>query len=119
MRKAYYSRVVADYEFTDEDIDNFVRSESSEHVLVDLAGIGVGQEPLIFKDNDGNPLVIARPDLLSINGKLIVEFKDAKTFERLTPNHSKFKGYMRQLLYYLVISECLEGGHIEQGVLCI
>jgi hypothetical protein len=135
LRKAYYQRVIDDYEFTDEDIDNFVRGESSEHVLVDLADIGVGQHELYFYEDGGHsvderddieptyphkPLLVARPDLLSDNfsdkdGKtgLIVEFKDTKTFERLTPDHYKFKAYLRQLLYYLTISG------LEKGVLCI
>ncbi len=120
LRKAYYARVIKDYEFTDDDIDNFVRGESSEHVLVDLADIGVGQHELFFEDD-----LIARPDLLSIspsdsNGQqkqqpknLIVEFKDTKSFERLTPENPKFKGYLRQLLYYLIISG------FDAGVLCI
>jgi hypothetical protein len=110
LRKAYYSRTVEDYEFTDEDIDNFVRGEASEHVLVDLADIGVGQLELDFEKG----LVMARPDLYSDHeGGLIVEFKDTKTFERLTPDHYKFKTYLRQLLYYLVI------GGKEHGVLNI
>lgn len=128
LRKAYYQRVVDDYEFTDEDIDNFVRGESSEHVLVDMANVGAGQVELYFygdgmfhtpsdkpPDDDRilKPLLVARPDLLNTDEKTIVEFKDTKTFERLTPDHYKFKAYLRQLLYYLTIS-----GY-EKGVLCI
>ncbi len=109
LRKAYYNRIVEDYEFTDEDIDNFVRGESSEHALVGLADIGVGQLELDFD----NGLLMARPDLYSDEKKIIVEFKDTKTFERLTPDNPKFKGYLRQLLYYLTISG------LETGVLCI
>ena len=122
LRKAYYARVIEDYEFTDDDIDNFVRGESSEHVLVDLADIGIGQHELFFEDD-----LIARPDLLSVSPSdsneqqqqrqqpknLIVEFKDTKSFERLTPENPKFKGYLRQLLYYLIISG------FDAGVLCI
>jgi hypothetical protein len=118
LRKAYYARVIEDYEFTDDDIDNFVRGESSEHVLVDLADIGVGQHELYFEDD-----LIARPDLLSVSPSdsteqqqtknLIVEFKDTKSFDRLTPENPKFKGYLRQLLYYLIISG------FDAGVLCI
>ncbi len=122
LRKAYYARVIKDYEFTDDDIDNFVRGESSEHVLVDLADIGVGQHEIFFEDD-----LIARPDLLSVSPSdsneqqqqqqqqknLIVEFKDTKSFERLTPENPKFKGYLRQLLYYLIISG------FDAGVLCI
>lgn len=125
LRKAYYQRVVEDYNFTDEDIDNFVRGESSEHVLVDMANVGAGQVELYFYGDGGRipmanvdgspekPLLVARPDLLNTTEKTIVEFKDTKTFERLTPQHYKFKAYLRQLLYYLTIS-----GY-EKGILCI
>lgn len=122
LRKAYYQRVVDDYEFTDEDIDNFVRGESSEHVLVDMANVGAGQVELLFYESSNGPetkltaekpLLMARPDLLNTEEKTIVEFKDTKSFERLTPSHYKFKGYLRQLLYYLTIS-----GY-EKGILCI
>ena len=41
LRIAFYARTVKDYELTVEDIDNFVRGESSEHVLVGLADIGM------------------------------------------------------------------------------
>ncbi len=109
LRKSYYSRIIGNHEFTDEDIDNFVRGEASEYVLVRLADIGVGQLELDFDDG----LLVARPDLYSKDKKVIVEFKDTKSFERLTPIHSKFKDYLRQLLYYLTISE------IETGILCI
>jgi len=36
--------------------------------------------------------------------EIIVEFKDTKSFERLKPDNRGFKSYLRQLLYYLVIS---------------
>lgn len=126
LRKAFYARTVKDYELTVEDIDNFVRGESSEYVLVRLADIGISQMELIFEDN-----LIARPDLMTraqsgrtesqdaVNTKktneaeIIVEFKDTKSFERLKPDSKRFKSYLRQLLYYLVISE------YDTGVLCI
>ncbi|TVP40735.1 hypothetical protein NARC_60122 [Candidatus Nitrosocosmicus arcticus] len=126
LRKAFYARVVKDYDLTVEDIDNFVRGESSEYVLVGLADIGVTQKELLFEDD-----LIARPDLMTGSSshksefqntistkkdneaEIIVEFKDTKSFERLTPDNKRFKSYLRQLLYYLVIS-----GY-DTGILCI
>ncbi|CAN5593249.1 hypothetical protein BH23THE1_BH23THE1_27240 [soil metagenome] len=78
-----------DYEMTVEDIDNFVRDESPEYILVGLADIGKSQMELLFEDN-----LIAGPDLMtgsqshktaslgtvSTNkadeAEIIVEFKD-------------------------------------------
>ena len=126
LRKAFFARTVNDYELTVEDVDNFVRGESSEYVLVGLADIGISQMELLFEGN-----LIARPDLMtggrfnrsesqnSISSKklneaeIIVEFKDTKSFERLKPDTKRFKSYLRQLLYYLVIS-----GY-DTGILCI
>ena len=103
-----------------------MRGESSEYVLVGLADIGISQMELLFEDN-----LIARPDLMTggrfhrtesqdtISSKkdneaeIIVEFKDTKSFERLKPDNKRFKSYLRQLLYYLVIS-----GY-DTGILCI
>ncbi len=126
LRKAFYARVVKEYDLTVEDIDNFVRGESSEYVLVGLADVGVTQKELLFEDN-----LIARPDLMTGSpshktefqnkistkkddeAEIIVEFKDTKSFERLKPDNKRFKAYLRQLLYYLVIS-----GY-DTGILCI
>ncbi len=60
LRKAFFARTVNDYELTVEDVDNFVRGESSEYVLVGLADIGISQMELLFEGN-----LIARPDLMT------------------------------------------------------
>jgi hypothetical protein len=103
-----------------------VRGESFEYVLVQLAGVGISQMELLFEDD-----LIARPDLMTgsqsrrtesqdavstkkVNeAEIIVEFKDTKSFERLKPDSKRFKSYLRQLLYYLVIAE------YDTGKLCI
>lgn len=126
LRKTFYARTVKDYELTVEDIDNFVKGESSEYVLVRLADVGISQMELLFEDD-----LIARPDLITgsqshrtesqdavstkkVNeAEIIVEFKDTKSFERLKPDNKRFKSYLRQLLYYLVIAE------YDTGILCI
>jgi hypothetical protein len=101
LRKAFYARTVKDYELTVEDIDNFVKGESSEYVLVRVADVGISQMELLFEDD-----LIARPDLMTgsqshrtesqdavstkkVNeAEIIVEFKDTKSFERLKPDTS-------------------------------
>jgi len=125
LRKAFYSRISKEFQLTDEDIDNFVRGESSEYALVNLANIGVGQYELQFEDD-----LIARPDLMTdkearqitsqnikqkdeFSADIIVEFKDTKSMVRLTPENLRFRSYLRQLLYYLVIS------NYDTGILCI
>ena len=60
LRKAFYARIVKDYELTVKDIDYFVRGESSEYVLVGPAGIGISQNEYLFKGS-----LIARPDLMT------------------------------------------------------
>ena len=45
--------------------------------------------------------------------EIIVKFKDTKSFERLKPDSKRFKSYLRQLSYYLVISK------YDTGILCI
>ena len=95
-----------------------MRGWSSEYVLVRLADIGKSQMELLFEDD-----LIARPDLMTEShfhrmksqgsvstkkanvAKIIVEFKDTKSFEKLKPDSKGFKSYNRQLLYYLAISE--------------
>jgi CRISPR/Cas system-associated exonuclease Cas4 (RecB family) len=103
-----------------------VRGESSEYVLVRLADGGISQMELLFEDD-----LIARPHLMTgsqshrtesqdavstkkVNeAEIMVEFKDTKSFERLKPDSKRFKAYLRQLLYYLVIAE------YDPGILCI
>ena len=95
-----------------------MRGWSSEYVLVLLADIGKSQMELLFEDD-----LIARPDLMTEShfhrvksqgavftkkanvAKIIVEFKDTKSFVRLKLDSKGFKSYNRQLLYYLAIFE--------------
>jgi hypothetical protein len=95
-----------------------VRGWSSEDVLVRLADIGKSQMELLFEDD-----LKARSDLMTGShfhrmksqgavstkranvAKIILEFKETKSFERLKPDSKRFKSYTGQLLYYLIISE--------------
>lgn len=57
--KRFFSRVSDAYNLTRGDIDNFVRGESSEYALIQLANIGVSQYELLFEED-----LIPSPDLM-------------------------------------------------------
>ncbi len=108
IRKAYFARKNPELnQVTDIDIENFVRGESSEAVITKLADIGIAQKEIEFNG------IIAHPDILSEDLKLIIELKDTNSPKKLSIVDEKFKGYLKQLLYYLVIS-----GY-EKGILSI
>jgi hypothetical protein len=108
IRKAYFTRKNPELnQVTDTDIENYIRGESSEAIITKLADIGIAQKELEF---DG---IIAHPDILSEDLKLIIELKDTNSQKKLNIIDEKFKGYLKQLLYYLVIS-----GY-ENGILSI
>jgi hypothetical protein len=106
IRKQYYSRRFPEVDtISDESIYHFIRGESSEFVITQLAKIGVSQANLEF---DG---ILAHPDIMS--NDLVVELKDTLNFGRLNMTDEKFKSYLRQLLYYLVITD------VERGIISI
>jgi hypothetical protein len=106
IRKQYYSRRYPEIDtITDESIYHFVRGESSEFIITQLANMGVAQANLEF---DG---ILAHPDIMC-NDK-IVELKDTLNYRRLNMTDEKFRSYLRQLLYYLVITG------IERGIISI
>lgn len=99
IRKAYFARKNPELNnITDTDLDHFLRGESSEMVITNLADIGIAQKELEF---DG---IIAHPDILNDDLNLIIELKDTNYNKKLDIHDEKFKGYLKQLLYYLVIS---------------
>lgn len=115
LRKQYYSRKFPDRDvLSDDTVYAFVRGESSERIITELADLGVAQVKI---ESDG---IVARPDILRKNSKLspdsflVVELKDNATLGlRLQPDSFTFKGYLHQLLCYLVLTD------IENGILCI
>jgi hypothetical protein len=115
FRKSYYDRKFPqENRISNESVHAFIRGESSEYVITELAKIGAAQVTI---KSDG---IVARPDILK-NGPdiipsdfLVIELKDNATLgKRLEPNDPTFKGYLNQLLYYLVLTD------IESGILCI
>ena len=126
IRKQYYSRKVPEMDpISNESVHHFVRGEASEFVIPDLANMGVSQAEL---EMDG---LIAHPDIMSENEKgeenerlieagvkakgqsVIVELKDTVNGRRLDFYDSTFRSYLRQLLYYLVMTG------IEKGIISI
>lgn len=110
LRKQYYSRTFPDEDpVTDESIHHFVRGEASEFAITQLAKIGVAQAELQMDE------IIAHPDIMDNTGenKIIIELKDTISGKRLDINDYTFRSYLRQLLYYLIMTG------IEKGVLSI
>jgi CRISPR/Cas system-associated exonuclease Cas4 (RecB family) len=110
IRKQYYSRVYPDEDcITDESIHHFVRGESSEFAITQLAKIGVAQTELQMDD------IVAHPDIMdNTDGKkIIIELKDTVAGKRLDINDYTFRSYLRQLLYYLIMTG------IEKGIISI
>ena len=106
IRKQYYSRKLPELDvISNETVQHFVRGEASEFVITTLADLGVSQAEL---EIDG---LTGRPDIM--NSEVIVELKDTMSTTRLNITDEKFKSYLRQLLYYLVITG------IEKGIISI
>lgn len=110
IRKQYYSRVYPDEDpITDESIHHFVRGESSEFAITHLAKIGVAQAELQMDE------IVAHPDIMdNTDGRMvIIELKDTVAGKRLDINDPTFRSYLRQLLYYLIMTG------IEKGIISI
>lgn len=110
IRKQYYSRVYPDENpITDESIHHFVRGESSEFAITHLAKIGVAQAELQMDE------IVAHPDIMdNTDGRMvIIELKDTVAGKRLDINDYTFRSYLRQLLYYLIMTG------IEKGIISI
>jgi hypothetical protein len=108
IRKQYYSRKFPELDpLSNESVHHFVRGESSEFVITELASLGVAQANI---EMDG---IVAHPDIMNEVGGVIVELKDTVNGKRLDITDSTFRAYLRQLLYYLVMTG------IEKGIISI
>jgi hypothetical protein len=106
LRKQYYSRVFPEKdEINEQTLNHFIRGEASEYAISQLANMGVSQVDLDFEG------LVAHPDIM--NEHQIVELKDTVSGKRFDITDQIFKSYLRQLLYYLVITG------IENGILSI
>jgi CRISPR/Cas system-associated exonuclease Cas4 (RecB family) len=108
IRKQYYSRKFPDMDpLSNESVHHFVRGESSEFVITQLADLGVAQADI---EMDG---IVAHPDIMSDEKAVIVELKDTVAGRRLGFYDNTFRSYLRQLLYYMVMTD------IEKGIISI
>jgi len=110
IRKQYYSRLYPDEDpITDESIHHFVRGESSEFAITKLANFGVAQAELRMDD------IVAHPDIMNDVGekKVVVELKDTVVGKRFDINDYTFRSYLRQLIYYLIMTD------MESGIISI
>jgi hypothetical protein len=108
IRKQYYSRKFPDMDpLSNESIHHFVRGESSEFVITQLSDLGVAQADI---EMDG---ILAHPDIMSDEKDVIVELKDTVNGRRLDFYDNTFRSYLRQLLYYMVMTG------IEKGIISI
>src|SRR6187200_3657373 len=108
IRKQYYSRKFPEMDpISNQSVHHFVRGESSEFVITQLAKMGVAQADI---EMDG---IVAHPDIMSKNEDMIIELKDTVSGKRLGFSDNIFRSYLRQLLYYLVMTG------IEKGIISI
>jgi hypothetical protein len=108
IRKQYYSRKFPDYDsLSNETVHHFVRGESSEFVITQLADMGVAQANIEMNG------IVAHPDIMTGGKDTIVELKDTVGGKRLDFYDETFRSYLRQLLYYLVMT------NIEKGIISI
>jgi predicted small integral membrane protein len=108
IRKQYYTRKFPDYDsISNETVHHFVRGESSEFVITQLADMGVAQANIEMNG------IVAHPDIMTGDRDTIVELKDTVAGKRLDFYDETFKSYLRQLLYYLVMT------NIEKGIISI
>jgi len=108
IRKQYYSRKFPDMDpLSDQSVHHFVRGESSEFIITKLADLGVAQADI---EMDG---IVAHPDILSLDERVIIELKDTVSGKRLNFHDNTFRAYLRQLLYYMAMTG------IEKGIISI
>jgi CRISPR/Cas system-associated exonuclease Cas4 (RecB family) len=108
IRRQYYSRKLPDMDpLTDESVHHFIRGESSEFVITQLAGLGVAQADI---EMDG---IVAHPDIMSLEECVIIELKDTVSGKRLNFYDNTFRAYLRQLLYYMIMT------NIQKGIISI
>jgi hypothetical protein len=108
IRKQYYSRKFPDMDpLSDQSVHHFVRGESSEFVITQLAGLGVAQADIEMEG------IVAHPDIMSLEECVIIELKDTVSGRRLDFYDNTFRAYLRQLLYYMIMT------NIEKGIISI
>lgn len=103
IRRAWYGREYPEEnEIDNNSVGHFLRGQASEYAITKLASAGVAQLDVTFSET-----VKGHPD---IAGKeTIYELKDTTVLDRLDFTHPNFRSYLRQLLYYMVMTDREKG----------
>lgn len=103
IRRAFYGRMhPEENEITIDSVNHFLRGQSTEFAITKLADAGVAQLDVTFSDT-----VKGHPDIANEN--TIYELKDTTSLDRLSFNDHNFRSYLRQLLYYMVMTKKEKG----------
>jgi hypothetical protein len=95
---------------SNKSVHHFIGGEASEFVITELANMGVAQAEVKM---DG---IIAHLDIMASDDDdihMIVELKDTVNDKRLDFCDDIFRSYLRQLLYYMVMTTGIEKGIIS------
>jgi CRISPR/Cas system-associated exonuclease Cas4 (RecB family) len=110
-RFTYYARKFPDENVIDEQsMLAFVRGESSEYAIVKLFNMGVGQAELELDGIVGHADIkyVNEHDKTNPDSYLIIELKDS-VGARIDITNSTFRRYLKQLIYYLCMSDITKG----------
>lgn len=106
IRRAYYGRRFPELNIIDEiSANHFLRGQASEYALTRLAKAGISQLDVKFGSVKGHPDIASE--------EIIFELKDTTSSERMDIKDDQFKSYLRQLIYYMVMTDR------EKGIICI
>lgn len=119
IRKSFYKRKFPDMDAPIDDITlmNFLRGESAQYAISQLARFNVEQTEFSISNADGS--LVGHVDAIYKNDKddmIAVEIKDTNALGRHHDDmlaNDTMRAYIMQLLYYLVVS------NHEHGTLCI
>ena len=107
IRLAFYSRRFPEDNIIDaSSVGHFIRGQASEYAITKLASAGISQLDVTFSTT-----VKGHPDIAS--KEVIYELKDTTHLDRLKFEDHQFKSYLRQLLYYMVMT------NREKGIISI
>ena len=98
IRQAFYARRFPEDNVIDaSSVGHFIRGQASEYAITKLAPTGISQLDVTF-----SATVKGHPDIAS--KEVIYELKDTTHLSRLTFEDYQFKSYLKQLLYYMVMT---------------
>lgn len=103
IRRAYYGRMYPEEnEINIDSVNHFLRGQATEFAITKLADAGVAQLDVTFSNT-----VKGHPDIA--NDQTIYELKDTTSLDRLSFDDHQFRSYLRQLLYYMIMTKREKG----------